>query len=277
MQRLPGADLPSTVRLLDLLCQPNNSNARIRFFFHLHDSDADGIWNTQDVYGVVDSLLWLFIGKGLWGAEERERIQVVANCLIYEITGPSMLQPPISNSPPMVSSANGKGRFMTSSGEASDEESSSTLSQQWWHDIVRAVIEKEDPSGIKKRRPSIVVNSSDSGSSSSISNNLEESVVRCIIGLIEQFIRLHQSATNSSGPSKITSLTATETLSPLSNSSSFVPSGTVGLFVCHPRYKGIIDAVCRMPSGLRIGVQDFLTIVLGEPLLVEFFDKRGEL
>ncbi|RKP03296.1 hypothetical protein CXG81DRAFT_24070 [Caulochytrium protostelioides] len=52
-------DLSTMVHLMDLIMK-QNMNARIRFFFDLHDVDGDGVLDGRELKSVMDSLLELF-------------------------------------------------------------------------------------------------------------------------------------------------------------------------------------------------------------------------
>jgi hypothetical protein len=66
-----GVDLPTTMNLVDLICR-QNSNARIRFFFNIHDEDSDDLLNRWELFALVDSLLWLFCGDLAIESESEE-------------------------------------------------------------------------------------------------------------------------------------------------------------------------------------------------------------
>ena len=55
-----GVDLPILIQLMDTLCK-QTSNARIRLFFNIHDTDTDGLLNNLNVYDIIDDFLWLFM------------------------------------------------------------------------------------------------------------------------------------------------------------------------------------------------------------------------
>jgi hypothetical protein len=61
-----GIDLPSIITILDTLCN-KPSNARIHYFFNVHDSDRDGWWTLDDICSAIDSLLMLLGGASVGG------------------------------------------------------------------------------------------------------------------------------------------------------------------------------------------------------------------
>ena len=255
-----GVDLPTIVRLLNIICK-QSSNARIRLFFNLHDVDGDSVLDKQGLFDLVDSFLWLLCGGLAIETSPTGDASLPAEKMDKDATTSGRIS--------VQRRTSAYATFLTQTG------SGSSVGQQQDENWVRSLT-----SFVKRLLPA-------TGSMASISEESEHSANKPELSENVKADAMDGGETAETANNQLLSApmsTLALTASDVSLNHPHPADGESTLwqdveYLVPPIYLELADAIKAVDrlEAFRLAWNDFLVLVLSEPLLMGFFGRAGEM
>lgn len=243
-----GVDLPTTVNIMDIMCK-QNSNSRIKLFFRVFDEDNDGFLKKYDIFDVVDTFLWIFVGSHSLSSKHGPQDDSNDNDSIISWFGALKIQIPSSKGSQQIPIRRWKDGMSLFMKDAVKHKQNETINRRF------SLIEHEINS--QGDVPDWVL----------LEPHLRE---ESMIGGLCAFLDALYSVSSPVNPDPERTSDNCDSVSLLHGSSA----STISYVLLPDHYMPIRKKLLSIPEDFSVDFGSFLVAVMSDSVLMEFFDSK---